>query len=106
MKRARAHAAVADVSDRYDWLLLYARGEQHARHHRDHVAEMRDRTDESLGHIAEMNVEIASAGRPPGLCHVLREDVARANAFHEHGAKIANQRRDEILLFERVSSTH
>src|SRR6185503_11432305 len=67
---------------------------------------MRDRTDESFTHIAEMNVEIASAGRAPGLGHVLREDVARANALHEHGAKIANQRSDEILPLERVSCAY
>ena len=83
MKSPGAHPAVANVSDRDNRLFLHSRAEQHAGHHRNHVAEMRNRTDKSFLHIAEVNIEIASTRRSPGFRHVLREDFARPNAFNQ-----------------------
>src|SRR6476620_1466623 len=67
---------------------------------------MRDWTNESLLHVAEVNVKVLSAGWTPGFCHVLREDVARLNALHEHRAKVTNQRRNEILRLESVCTAN
>src|SRR5689334_9269136 len=65
---------------------------------------MRDWTNEALLHVAEVNVEVSAAGWSPRFCHVLREDLTRANAFYEHGAEVSNQRGDEVMRLERVSS--
>ena len=59
MERAGAHATIADVSDGDDLFLLHATGERDAGHDRDHVAEMRDRAEETFREIAEMYVEVA-----------------------------------------------
>ena len=90
VKRARAHAAIANVGNGNCLLLLHAGGEQHARHHRNHVAQMRDGANETFLHIAEMYIQIAAAGWAPGFRHVLRKDFAWANSFHQHRAEIAN----------------
>src|SRR5215212_4409871 len=103
MKGARAHAAVADVSDADKILVLQTAAEQNAGHHRDHVTQMRDWPDEALLHIAKVDIEISSARRSPRLRHVLRKNLARPDAFDEHRAEIANQRRDEIPGLQRVS---
>ena len=52
-------------------------------HHRNHVAQVRNRSDETFVHVAEMHVQIFSARRSPGFGHVLRKDFARPNAFHK-----------------------
>src|SRR3979411_2712434 len=83
MKGAGTHAAVANVSNRDDRFFLHSSGEQHARHHWNHVAEMRDWTNEPLLHVAEVNIEIAAAGRSPGLRHILRKNLARTNSLYE-----------------------
>src|SRR3954470_20478744 len=67
---------------------------------------MRDWPDETSGHVAEVDVEVAPATWPPGLRHVLREDLARADAFDEHRAEVADQRRDEILRLQSVGGAH
>ena len=64
---------------------------------------MRDRPNKTFAHVAEVDVQVFAAGRPPGLRHVLRKDFARANSFHKAGAEIANYRRDEIVRPQRVS---
>src|SRR5205085_1626794 len=64
---------------------------------------MRDRPNETSGHVAEVNVEVAPARRPPGLRHVLRENLSRSDAFNQHRAEIAYQRRDEILQLQSIS---
>src|ERR1051326_796443 len=102
MKRARAHTAITDVSNGDEVLLLETSAEQNARHHRNHVAEMRDWTNEALREIAKVNVEISATRWTPRLRHVLREDLTWLDALDEHRAEIANQRRDEVLRFERV----
>src|SRR5689334_14218199 len=86
VKCAGTHATIADVGHGYELLLLHATAEQDAGHHRNHVAQMRDRANEALLHVTEVDVEISAAGWSPRFCHVLREDVARANAFDEHRA--------------------
>src|ERR1043165_6719382 len=102
MKRARTHAAITDVSNGDEVLLLKTSAEQNARHHRNHVAEMRDWTNEALRQIAKVNIEISAARWSPRLGHVLRKDLTWLDALDEHRAEIANQRRDEVLRFERV----
>src|SRR6185503_4465868 len=106
MKRSSAHTAVAYVSNAHNRRLLQARSQKHAGHDRNHVAEMRDGTNEALFHIAKVDIEIATAGRSPGFGHVLRENFARSNSFHEYCAEIANQRRDEVVRLERISGAH
>ena len=83
-ERASARAAITDVREADDIFLLHTRGQKYPRHHRNHVAEMRDRPKESFFHVAEMDVEILAARRSPSLRHVLREDLPRPNAFDEY----------------------
>src|ERR1051325_768044 len=51
-----------------------------------------------------MEVEIFPAGWSPGLSHVLRKDVARSDTFHEHGAQISYQGRNEVLGLKSVGT--
>src|SRR6185295_2030216 len=106
VKRASAHAAVADVGQGHKLLLLHARAEQDTGHDRNHISQMRDWANKALFHVAEMDVEIFAARWSPRFCHVLREDFARANAFNKHGAKISDQRGDEVLGLKRVCSAN
>src|SRR4026209_434474 len=106
MKRARAHAAVANIRDADEFLFLQPRAQQDAGHHGNHVAEVGNRTDKALFHIAEMDVEILAARWTTDLRHVLREDVAWANAFYEDGAQIAYEWSDDILRLQRVSAAN
>src|SRR5207237_447151 len=105
MKRAGAHAAVANIGNRDNLFLLQASREQHSSHHRNHVAEMRDWTNEAFLHVAEVNVKVATTGWSPGLSHVLREDVAWPNPLHQHGAEISNQGRNEIPGLKCISTS-
>jgi hypothetical protein len=98
VKRTGTHASVADISNGDRALFLHASGQQDAIHYRNHVPEMGDWANETFVHVAKVNIKVASAGRPPGLRHILGKDVARFDPLHQHGAKIANQRGDEILL--------
>jgi hypothetical protein len=106
VKRAGAGAAIADVSQAGDVFLLQTRAHQNPRHHRNHVAEVRNRPDETLVHVAEVHVQIFSARRSPGFGHVLRKDLARPNAFHKTSAEVANDRRNEILRPKCVSRSN
>src|ERR1700730_1426411 len=105
MKCARAHAAVTVVGNSHNLLLLNATREQHAGHHRNHVAQMRDWTNEAFLHVAEVDVKVASTGWSPGLSHVLREDVAWPNPLHQHGAEISNQGCNEVPRLKRISTS-
>src|SRR3982751_2242905 len=102
MKGACAHPAVTNVSETDHSFLLHASGEQNACHHWNHVAEMRNGTNEPLLHIAKMNVEIASAGWSPRLGHVLRKDFPRTNSFDEDSAEIADDRSQKILWLKCI----
>src|ERR1043165_9763854 len=102
MKRASAHTAITDLSEGDEVLLRETSAEQNARHHRNDVAEMRDWTNEALRQIAKVNIEISAARWSPRLGHVLREDLTWLDTLDEHRAEIADQRRDEVLRFERV----
>src|ERR1043165_3613384 len=104
VKRAGAHTAVADGSDGDKLLLLHARAQQNARHDGNHVAKVRDWTNKSFLHVAEVDIEIFSAGRSPRLRHVLREDVARSNSFYQYSAEVSDQRSDKILRLERIGA--
>src|SRR5690242_1634462 len=104
MERAGAHATVADVSDSDELLVLHSPAQQHSGHDRDHVAQVRDWTNETLLQVAKVNVEIFAAGGSPRLRHVLREDLARSNALDQNRAEVSDQRRDEVLLLKGVSS--
>src|SRR3712207_7098568 len=68
---------------------------RHTRYWRDWSSDVC--SSDLLFQIAEVNVEVAPARRPPGFSHVLRENLSRANAFDEHRAQVPNQRADEIL---------
>src|SRR5215204_5616329 len=105
MKGAGAHPAIADVGNRDDLFLLHSTANENSGHHRYHVAEMRDWSNKTLLHIAKMNVEIPTAGRPPGLCHVLGKNITRSYSFYEHCAEIANQWRNEVTRLQRVRGT-
>src|SRR2546425_11978908 len=105
MKCAGAHATVANVGNSDNLFLLHASREQDASHHRNHVAEMRDWTNEAFLHVAEVNVKVASAGWSPGLSHVLREHVAWPNPLHQHGAEISNQGRHKIPRPKCISTS-
>src|SRR6185369_5803389 len=105
VKSAGAHTAVTYVGNRDDRFLLHACAQQHARHYRNHVTQMRDRTNKALAHIAEVNIEIAATRWPPGLRHILGKDIPRSNSLHQHRAKIANQRGDKIRRFQSVSTS-
>src|SRR6266576_4767563 len=95
IKRARARAAITDISESDNVFLLHARAQKDSRHHRNHVAEMRDWANEPFVHVTEVHVEIFSARWSPGFRHILGKDFARANSFDEYSAQIANDRRDE-----------
>src|ERR1044071_2986233 len=56
VKRARTHSTIANVRQSHDVLLLHSRTKKNPGHNRDHVAEMRDWTNEAFLHIAEMDV--------------------------------------------------
>ena len=101
-----AGAAVADVSQSNEVLLLHAGAEQNSGHHGNHIAEMRNRSDESFVQVAEVNVKIFATGWTPRFGHVLRQDFTWTNAFHEASAQIANDRRDEIISSQSVSRTN
>ena len=66
---------------------------------------MGDGTNETFFHVAKVNIQIAAAGRTPGLGHVLRKNVARANPFDEDCAQVPNQRCDEILRLQCIGRT-
>src|SRR5258707_212625 len=103
IERSGAGAAVADVSEPNNVFLLQASAQENSRHHRNHVAEMRDGPEKTFVQITKVNVEIFAAGRSPGLRHVLRKNLAGTNAFDEHRAEIANDRSDEVFRTKRVS---
>src|SRR5687767_7620947 len=105
MKCSGAHAAVTNVRDSYNLLLLHARAEQYASHHGNHVAEMRDWTNEAFFHVAKVNIKIASPRWSPGLGHILREDISWPNPLHQHGAEIANQWRHEVSGLKRICTS-
>src|SRR5687767_712490 len=106
MKRARAHAAVADVRDADELLFLEPTAEEDAGHDGNHVAEMRNRTDETLVHVAEMDIQIFAARWTISFRHVLRKDIPRPNTLNEDGAEIANQGREEILWLQSISAAN
>ena len=76
--------------------------ERHAGHHRHHVAERRDLSDESAIGVAEVDVQLSAARRRIALRHVLLEDLDRRRALHEHRSKISNERRQDVASLERV----
>src|SRR5436190_3753581 len=50
--------------------------------------------------MAEMDVELAAARRAVALCHVLADDIGRLRAGDENGAEVADERLDDVALFE------
>ena len=103
VKCAGAGAAIANISEADNLFLLQARAQKDARHHRNHVTQMRNWPEETFVEITEVHVQIFATGRTPGFGHVLSEDFARANPFHKTGAEIANDWRDEIIRSQRIS---
>src|ERR1044072_5358979 len=67
---------------------------------------MRDWTNKTFLHVAEVNVEIAAAGWSPRFGHVLCKDVARADSFNEYSAEVSDQWRYEVVRLESVGSPH
>ncbi len=106
VERACAGAAIADIGEPDNVFLLQAGAQEDTRHHRDHIAEMRDRAEETLLEVTKVNIEIFSARRSPRFGHVLRQNLARTNTFDEHCAEIANDWGDEIIRTQRVSRTN
>src|SRR5450432_2875301 len=98
VERARRCRPIADV-DHADALLAAKLERQcHARHHRDHVTEMRDLADEAAHGIAEVNVQLAAACGRIALRHVLTNDLQRLRAPHKHRAEVANERAEDVAL--------
>src|SRR6266550_2909298 len=104
MKSACAHTAVANISNRYDALFLHPSGEKYACHYGNHVAKVGDGTDKAFLPVTKVNIEIFTARRSPRLRHILRKDVARTNSLDENGTQVTNQRRQKIVLLERVGA--
>src|SRR6267142_2250772 len=104
MKSACAHAAVANISNRYDALFLHPSGEKYACHYGNHVAKVGDGTDKASLPVTKVNVEIFTARRSPRFRHILRKDIARTNSLDENGTQVKNQRRQKTMPFERVST--
>ncbi len=63
VKRAGARRTIADVHETNAILLPHLERERHTRHHRHHVAQRRNLSDESAIGVAEVNVQLATARR-------------------------------------------
>src|SRR5664279_2134822 len=61
VERARRRRAIADVHHADALLATQLERERDARHHRHHVAEVRDLTDEAAHGVAEVDVQLAAA---------------------------------------------
>src|SRR4030095_10025816 len=96
MKGSRADTTFTDISNCNYRLSFHASPEQHTRHYRNHVAEVRYWTNEALFHIAEMYIEISAARRSSRLRHVLSKNISRSNPFYQHSAEVADQWCNEI----------
>src|ERR1051326_3394380 len=103
---AGTRTSITYVSQAHDISLLHPRAQQYSRHHGNHVAEMRNRTNESFIHIAEVHIQIFAARWAPCFGHVLRKDFTWTYPLDEAGPKIANNRSDEIVRPQRVSRTN
>ena len=104
-ERAGGRAAVADEGQGDQTLLLHPSGQGDAGHDRDHVPQHRDLPDEAVVRgVAEVNVQLAPAGRRVALGHVLPDDVDGLRAGHENRAEVADERLHDVALFviERV----
>jgi hypothetical protein len=105
---ARRRAAVADVDHPDYRLLLHPPRERDSRHHRDHVAEHRDRPEEAALHVREVDVEVAAAAGGVPLRHVLPEDVDGFPPGDQDGSEVADEGRDDVAAreVERVRRGH
>ncbi len=105
VKRAGRSRAVADIrdADARRSFFFHPRRQQNSRQNRNHIAQMRNRTDETALNIGKVKLQIGRARRRVGARHILRENLARQYAFDKTRADVSNQRRDKILLFERES---
>ena len=101
MKGAGGRGPIADVHETDAILAAELEREGDASHDGHHVAEVRDLADETATGVAEVDVELAAAGRGIAPGHVLAEDLERRRALHEHGAEIPDERRQHVPGLER-----
>src|SRR6267143_6183157 len=104
MKSARAHAAVANISNRHNAFFLHTSSEQYSCHYGNHVTQVGDRTDKTSLPVTKVNVEIFTARGSPRLRHILRKDIARTDSLDKNRTEVTNQRRQKIVLLERVGT--
>jgi hypothetical protein len=103
---SRGGAAVADVGQGHEVLLLHAAGQGDPGHDRDERAEHGDRGHEPALEVAEVGVDVLAARGAAGPGHVLHHDFARLDAADEHGAEIADERPDDVLGTQGVGAAH
>jgi len=106
VKCAGGRRSVADVDESDAILAAHLERQCDAGHHRDHVTEVRDLSNESADEVAIMDVELAAASRRITLGHVLPYYLGGLCALNEHRAKIADQRRKYVALraVERIGT--
>ena len=103
MKNAGGAATVADPGERDFVAAQIARAQPDASHDRNQIAQHRDGRDHALlVQIAEVGGAVLAAGGRARLGGVLHQDVARAVAFDQHRAQVADHGRNPVALFERV----
>ena len=83
VEHAGRAAAVADPRHRHNFLSEISAGHRDAGHHRDQIAEHRNRrNDVQVFEVAEVARAIFTERRRSVLRHMLRENVARRNTLH------------------------
>ena len=103
MENAGGAAAIADPGHGDDFLAEVAAGHGNAGHDGNEIAEHGDgRDDVEIIEIAEMAGAVFAFGGRSVLGHVLRENVARGNAFDEERADVADHRSHPVAFLERV----
>ncbi len=96
MKRTGGGGSVADVHQAHPRLLADLEGEGDARHDRHHVAQVGDLADEPPGDVTHVDVELAAPRQAVTLGHVLPQHFDGRGPVHQHGAEVADQRREDV----------
>jgi hypothetical protein len=99
--------AVAHVHQSHPRIFPELERQRGAGHDLHQVPQVRDLTDEvPLLDVAEVDVELAAAGRRVPLGHVLAQDLERSGTLHQHRAQVPDERGQHVLRPERVRAAH
>ncbi len=98
VKGAGRCPAVADVDEAHARLGAQLEAQRDTRHHRDHVAKVRDLAEVALLEVVEMHVQLAATRGTVRLGHVLAQDLDRLGAHHEQRPEVTDQRRQDVLV--------